>query len=91
MYLFGRHNSTHNGWSSEEPGEGRRPEIKSPGQALGLLTSCLLYLVQNPVGVGRYLNTWLMETKDQRQRYRSLFLAGAQRYPSNPARDKLMQ
>ncbi|XP_015975736.2 lymphocyte expansion molecule [Rousettus aegyptiacus] len=45
----------------------------------------------NPVGVGRYLNTWLMETKDQRQRYRSLFLAGAQRYPSDPARDKLMQ
>uniref|UniRef100_A0A673TCS6 Lymphocyte expansion molecule n=1 Tax=Suricata suricatta TaxID=37032 RepID=A0A673TCS6_SURSU len=45
----------------------------------------------NPVGVGRYLNTWLMETKDTRHRYRSLYLGGSKRYPSDPARDRLMQ
>nr|XP_054948218.1 lymphocyte expansion molecule isoform X4 [Pan paniscus] len=45
----------------------------------------------NPVGVGRYLNTWLMETKDRRQRYRSLFLSGSKRYLSDLARDMLMQ
>ncbi|KAM5266322.1 ciliary microtubule-associated protein 2 [Hipposideros larvatus] len=45
----------------------------------------------NPVGVGRYLNTWLMETKDRRQRYWSLYMDGAKRYLSDPARDKLLQ
>uniref|UniRef100_A0A2K5EEZ7 Ciliary microtubule associated protein 2 n=1 Tax=Aotus nancymaae TaxID=37293 RepID=A0A2K5EEZ7_AOTNA len=45
----------------------------------------------NPVGVGRYLNTWLMETKDRWQRYRSLYLPGSKRYLSDPARDMLMQ
>ncbi|KAK2495456.1 hypothetical protein MC885_002640 [Smutsia gigantea] len=45
----------------------------------------------NPVGVGRYPNTWLMETKDRRQRYRSLYLGGAKRYPSDPAWDRLLQ
>ncbi|XP_004679098.1 PREDICTED: uncharacterized protein C1orf177 homolog [Condylura cristata] len=45
----------------------------------------------NPVGVGRYLNTWLMETKDQRQRYRSLFLGESKRYPSDPVKEKLLQ
>ncbi|XP_049630905.1 lymphocyte expansion molecule [Suncus etruscus] len=45
----------------------------------------------NPVGVGRYLNTWLMETKDHRQRYRSLYLGKCQRYPSDPLRDKFLQ
>ncbi|XP_032971345.1 lymphocyte expansion molecule [Rhinolophus ferrumequinum] len=45
----------------------------------------------NPVGVGRYLNTWLMETKDRRQRYRSLFMDGAKRYLSDLAQDKLLQ
>lgn len=50
-----------------------------------------LSLLQNPVGVGRYLNTWLMETKDQRQRYRSLYLGGSKRYPSDPAWDRVMQ
>ncbi|XP_055091161.1 ciliary microtubule-associated protein 2 isoform X3 [Symphalangus syndactylus] len=45
----------------------------------------------NPVGVGRYLNTWLMETKDRRQRYRSLFLSGSKRYLTDLARDTLMQ
>ncbi|XP_055978187.1 ciliary microtubule-associated protein 2 [Sorex fumeus] len=45
----------------------------------------------NPVGVGRYLNTWLMETKDHRQRYRSLYLSKCQRYPSDPLWDKFLQ
>ncbi|XP_007518107.2 ciliary microtubule-associated protein 2 [Erinaceus europaeus] len=45
----------------------------------------------NPVGVGRYLNTWLMESKDHRQRYRSLFLSEPKRYPWDPIRDRLMQ
>ncbi|XP_006839935.1 PREDICTED: uncharacterized protein C1orf177 homolog [Chrysochloris asiatica] len=45
----------------------------------------------NPVGVGRYLNTWLMETKDRRQRYRSLYLGESKRYPSDPAWDMLLQ
>ncbi|XP_008568368.1 PREDICTED: uncharacterized protein C1orf177 homolog [Galeopterus variegatus] len=45
----------------------------------------------NPVGVGRYLNTWLMEKKDRRQRYRSLFMGESKRYPSDPAWDMLMQ
>ncbi|XP_012605138.1 ciliary microtubule-associated protein 2 [Microcebus murinus] len=45
----------------------------------------------NPVGVGRYLNTWLMETKDRRQRYRSLFLVGSKRYLSDLDRDMIMQ
>ncbi|KAB1268073.1 Lymphocyte expansion molecule [Camelus dromedarius] len=47
--------------------------------------------VQNPIGVGRYLNTRLLETKDHRQRYRSLFMGGSKRYPSDPARDRFMQ
>ncbi|ERE83034.1 lymphocyte expansion molecule [Cricetulus griseus] len=45
----------------------------------------------NPVGVGRYLNTTLMETIDRRQRYRNLFLSGPKRYLLDPARDKLLQ
>ncbi|KAG8518926.1 Lymphocyte expansion molecule [Galemys pyrenaicus] len=45
----------------------------------------------NPVGVGRYLNTWLMESKDRQQRYRSLFLGESKRYPSDPVKDKIMQ
>ena len=53
--------------------------------------SCLLFLVQNPVGVGRYLNTQLLETKDCRQRYRSLFMGGSKRYPSDPVREMIMQ
>ncbi|XP_054994289.1 lymphocyte expansion molecule [Sorex araneus] len=45
----------------------------------------------NPVGVGRYLNMWLMETKDHRQRYRSLYLSKCQRYPSDPLWDRFLQ
>lgn len=70
---------------------GGRLEIESPGQASSLLMSCLLSLVQNPVGVGRYLNTQLLETKDCRQRYRSLFMGGSKRYPSDPVREMIMQ
>lgn len=72
-------------------GEGRRPEKKCPGQVSSRLTSCLLSPVQNPVGVGRYFNTWPVETKDQRQRYRSLFLGGSKRYLSDLNWDKFMQ
>lgn len=63
-------------------GRAGRPEFTCP---------TILSLLQNPVGVGRYLNTWLMETKDQRQRYRSLYLGGSKRYPSDPAWDRVMQ
>ena len=63
----------------------------APGQVSSLLTSCLLSLVQNPVGVGRYFNTCPTGTKDQGPRYRSLFLGGSKRYPSDPAWDKFMQ
>ncbi|MEJ1282682.1 lymphocyte expansion molecule [Cricetulus griseus] len=49
------------------------------------------FSLQNPVGVGRYLNTTLMETIDRRQRYRNLFLSGPKRYLLDPARDKLLQ
>ncbi|XP_054428459.1 ciliary microtubule-associated protein 2 [Pteronotus mesoamericanus] len=45
----------------------------------------------NPVGVGRYFNTWPMEMKDHRQRYRSLFLGESKRYPSDPDRDRFLQ
>ncbi|XP_007944142.2 lymphocyte expansion molecule [Orycteropus afer afer] len=45
----------------------------------------------NPVGVGRYLNVWLMETKDRRQRYRSLYMGESKRYPSDPAWDMILQ
>ncbi|XP_004869711.1 lymphocyte expansion molecule [Heterocephalus glaber] len=45
----------------------------------------------NPVGVGRYLNTTLVETKDTRQRYRFLYLGGSKRYPADPAWDKILQ
>ncbi|KAB0402532.1 hypothetical protein E2I00_002565, partial [Balaenoptera physalus] len=34
--------------------------------ASSLLMSCLFSLVQNPVGLGRYLNTQLMKTKDHK-------------------------
>lgn len=53
--------------------------------------SCLFSLVQNPVGVGCYLNTQLMETKDHRQQHQSLFMGGSKRYLLDPARDRLMQ
>jgi hypothetical protein len=53
--------------------------------------SCYFFPAQNPVGVGRYLNTTLMETKDRRQRYRSLYLVDPKRYPFDPVRDRLLQ
>ncbi|XP_054576930.1 lymphocyte expansion molecule isoform X2 [Eptesicus fuscus] len=66
------------------------PFLLSSKRASGR-TNQMLMGSWNPVGVGYYLNTWLLETKDQRQRYRSLFMGGAKRYPSNPARDKFLQ
>lgn len=48
-------------------------------------------LPQNPVGVGRYLNTTLMETIDRRQRYRTLYMSEPKRYLQDLTRDKLMQ
>ncbi|KAM6217048.1 ciliary microtubule-associated protein 2 [Rhynchocyon petersi] len=45
----------------------------------------------NPVGVGRYLNPWLMETKDRRQRYQSLYMNDAKHYVSDPACDRVLQ
>ncbi|XP_055257363.1 lymphocyte expansion molecule [Moschus berezovskii] len=45
----------------------------------------------NPVGVGRYLNTQLLETKDHQQRYRSLFMGGSKRYPSDPVWEMILQ
>uniref|UniRef100_A0A8C6RDX2 Ciliary microtubule associated protein 2 n=1 Tax=Nannospalax galili TaxID=1026970 RepID=A0A8C6RDX2_NANGA len=38
----------------------------------------------NPVGVGRYLNTTLMETKDPQQRYWLVFLSVPKRYLADP-------
>ncbi|XP_059545422.1 ciliary microtubule-associated protein 2 isoform X3 [Myotis daubentonii] len=67
----------------------RNPTTPSERIYWSTLSQCPRKL--NPVGVGYYLNTWLMESKDQRQRYRSLFMGGAKRYPSNPARDKFLQ
>ncbi|XP_066232484.1 ciliary microtubule-associated protein 2 [Saccopteryx leptura] len=56
------------------------------------LRACqMLQGIWNPVGVGYYFNTWLMETKDHRQRYRSLFLSGSKRYLSDLDRDRFMQ
>ncbi|XP_066125191.1 ciliary microtubule-associated protein 2 isoform X2 [Saccopteryx bilineata] len=56
------------------------------------LRACqMLQGIWNPVGVGYYFNTWPMETKDHRQRYRSLFLSGSKRYLSDLDRDRFMQ
>ncbi|KAJ8779681.1 hypothetical protein J1605_012565 [Eschrichtius robustus] len=92
LYVSAYEDTSHIGLRTHPtPREGRRPEIKFPSQASSLLMSCLFSLVQNPVGLGRYLNTQLMETKDHRQRYRSLFMGGSKRYLSDRARDRLMQ
>ncbi|KAM9687361.1 ciliary microtubule-associated protein 2 [Trichechus inunguis] len=69
-----------------------RPPFLMSSKRMGIKTYQLAnVLVQNPVGVGRYLNTWLMETKDRRQRYRSLYLGKSKRYPSDPAWDMFLQ
>ncbi|XP_004468034.2 ciliary microtubule-associated protein 2 [Dasypus novemcinctus] len=67
------------------------PPFLLASKRVGMKTYQMILGNWNPVGVGRYLNTWLLETKDRRQRYRSLFLGGAQRYPSDPAREAVMQ
>nr|XP_030726244.1 lymphocyte expansion molecule [Globicephala melas] len=66
------------------------PFLLSP-KRIGIKASPMILGTWNPVGVGRYLNTQLMETKDHQQRYRSLFMGGSKRYLSDPARDRLMQ
>ncbi|XP_011937920.1 PREDICTED: uncharacterized protein C1orf177 homolog isoform X2 [Cercocebus atys] len=68
-----------------------QPPFLLTSKGSGAKSSQMIMGSWNPVGVGRYLNTWLMETKDRRQRYRSLFLAGSKRYLSDLARDRLMQ
>ncbi|EFB29171.1 hypothetical protein PANDA_003829, partial [Ailuropoda melanoleuca] len=68
-----------------------QPPFLLSSKWMGLKAHQMILGSWNPVGVGRYLNTWLAETKDCRRRYRSLFLGGSKRYPSDPARDRLMQ
>ncbi|KAF3819798.1 hypothetical protein GH733_015307 [Mirounga leonina] len=68
-----------------------QPPFLLSSKRMGIKAYQMILGSWNPVGVGRYLNTWLAETKDHRQRYRSLFLGGSKRYPSDPARDRLMQ
>uniref|UniRef100_A0A8C0PWE6 Lymphocyte expansion molecule n=1 Tax=Canis lupus familiaris TaxID=9615 RepID=A0A8C0PWE6_CANLF len=68
-----------------------QPPFLLSSKRMGIKTYQMILGSWNPVGVGHYLNTWLAETKDHRQRYRSLFLGGSKRYLSDPARDRLMQ
>uniref|UniRef100_A0ABI7XTM1 Lymphocyte expansion molecule n=1 Tax=Felis catus TaxID=9685 RepID=A0ABI7XTM1_FELCA len=67
-----------------------QPPFLLSSKRMGIKAYQMILGSWNPVGVGRYLNTWLMETKDQRQRYRSLYLGGSKRYPSDPAWDRVM-
>ncbi|XP_026914899.1 lymphocyte expansion molecule isoform X3 [Acinonyx jubatus] len=68
-----------------------QPPFLLSSKRMGIKAYQMILGSWNPVGVGRYLNTWLMERKDQRQRYRSLYLGGSKRYPSDPAWDRVMQ
>lgn len=68
-----------------------QPPFLLSSKRMGIKTYQMILGSWNPVGVGHYLNTWLAETKDRRQRYRSLFLGGSKRYLSDLARDRLMQ
>ncbi|XP_022274538.1 lymphocyte expansion molecule isoform X3 [Canis lupus familiaris] len=68
-----------------------QPPFLLSSKRMGIKTYQMILGSWNPVGVGHYLNTWLAETKDHRQRYRSLFLGGSKRYLSDLARDRLMQ
>ncbi|XP_059230842.1 lymphocyte expansion molecule isoform X5 [Mustela nigripes] len=68
-----------------------QPPFLFSSKRMGIKACQMVLGSWNPVGVGRYLNIWLAETKDHRQRYRSLFLDGSKRYPSDPARDRLLQ
>ncbi|XP_037017257.1 lymphocyte expansion molecule [Artibeus jamaicensis] len=68
-----------------------QPPFLLSSKRTGLRVYQMLLGSWNPVGVGRYFNTWPMEMKDQRQRYRSLFLGESKRYPSDPDWDKFMQ
>ncbi|XP_068393641.1 LOW QUALITY PROTEIN: ciliary microtubule-associated protein 2 [Eschrichtius robustus] len=68
-----------------------QPPFLLSSKRIGIKASQVILGTWNPVGLGRYLNTQLMETKDHRQRYRSLFMGGSKRYLSDRARDRLMQ
>ncbi|XP_044920521.1 lymphocyte expansion molecule isoform X1 [Mustela putorius furo] len=68
-----------------------QPPFLFSSKRMGIKACQMVLGSWNPVGVGRYLNIWLAETKDHRQRYRSLFLDGSKRYLSDPARDRLLQ
>uniref|UniRef100_A0A4X1WAZ6 Lymphocyte expansion molecule n=1 Tax=Sus scrofa TaxID=9823 RepID=A0A4X1WAZ6_PIG len=68
-----------------------RPPFLLSSKRIGIKAYQMILGSWNPVGVGRYLNTQAMETKDHRQRYRSLYLGRSKRYPSDPAQDRLMQ
>uniref|UniRef100_A0A8D1NE15 Lymphocyte expansion molecule n=1 Tax=Sus scrofa TaxID=9823 RepID=A0A8D1NE15_PIG len=67
-----------------------RPPFLLSSKRIGIKAYQMILGSWNPVGVGRYLNTQAMETKDHRQRYRSLYLGRSKRYPSDPAQDRLM-
>ncbi|XP_032350671.1 lymphocyte expansion molecule isoform X2 [Camelus ferus] len=69
----------------------KQPPFLLSSKRIGIQDYQMILGSWNPVGVGRYLNTRLLETKDHRQRYRSLFMGGSKRYPSDPARDRFMQ
>ncbi|KFO20961.1 hypothetical protein H920_17754 [Fukomys damarensis] len=68
-----------------------RPPFLLASKRSGVRASQMLPGGWNPVGVGRYLNTTLMETKDTRQQYWSLYLGRSNRYPADPAWDKILQ
>nr|XP_006200641.1 lymphocyte expansion molecule [Vicugna pacos] len=69
----------------------KQPPFLLSSKRIGIKDYQMILGSWNPIGVGRYLNTRLLETKDHRQRYRSLFMGGSKRHPSDPARDRLMQ
>ncbi|KAM7098518.1 ciliary microtubule-associated protein 2 isoform 2-T2 [Molossus nigricans] len=77
--------------SEKECRNANQPPFLLSSKRTGLKAYQMLLGSWNPVGVGYYLNTWLMETKDHRQRYRSLFLGKSKRYLTDPAWDRFMQ
>uniref|UniRef100_H0W9S3 Ciliary microtubule associated protein 2 n=1 Tax=Cavia porcellus TaxID=10141 RepID=H0W9S3_CAVPO len=68
-----------------------RPPFLLASKRSGVRAYQIIPGIWNPVGVGRYLNTTRMETKDTRQRYRSLYLGASKRYPADPAWDKILK
>ncbi|XP_006503149.1 ciliary microtubule-associated protein 2 isoform X2 [Mus musculus] len=68
-----------------------RPPFLLASKRCGLKAYQMILGTWNPVGVGRYLNTTLMESIDRRQRYRSLYMSEPKRYLQDLTRDRLMQ